>query len=1792
VDGVPGTLQSWGALLRERAESQPEAVAFEFASDRAAADAESRLTYRELDLRSRAFAARITARRPRTPVLLMYPQGLDFVVAVMACLRSGVVAAPVSPPTARAESLERLLGIVTDSGAELALTGAVGRERIMHRAGRMGIQLPAGLKIADTPGWAEGSPDARADAKLESGRTALLQYTSGSTAAPRGVRLTHANLLHNSAIIARAFGTSKRTRGVSWLPLYHDMGLIGAVLQTVHCGGSCLLMSPASFVRDPLSWLRAISRTGATVSGGPNFAYDLCVEQARKEAITDLDLSAWEVAFNGAEPVRAETLERFASAFAGKGFSRDALTPCYGLAEASLMVTCKPRGRRPTIVPSPDPSSSRPGGRDGITVVGVGEPPAGDAVIIVDPATRKACSDGAVGEIWLSGPSIGGGYWSADAEEQLRFSAPLAERPGQRFLRTGDLGFMRDGELFVTGRLKDLVIIRGRNHYPQDIEQTAERSHPSMLANSSAAFSVVADQAELLVTVHELDRHVTASVMAEIAGAIRAEMAECHGISIHEVIFLSRGMLPRTTSGKVRRATCRELWLAKNLVTLAVYGASSVLGHLPEAESPGEGHSGAGQEERADAAPVARPAAAGHVAAVRGHVAAVLGIAATAVPEDRPLLALGIDSLAGLQLQHRLQTAAGLCLPSTDVLSLTVADLAAMIAANDLPPAEAAARLPAPDPEAPFRVSGAQETFWFLSQLAPTAAANLIAGAARLHTDVDPERLYRSLCIVVARHEALRTTFPAGSEPVQRVHRVLEPEFRVIRSALAAHASLGQLMEQAAWAPMDPEQGPLVRMCLFTDESGTRYLTLTLHHLVADFWSLGLLVEELGNSLSAAKAMPSLAVPVSYRRCAAHKLEQLSGERGRQLWQFWQHQLAMAPSSTDLPHRAIGASRSRFRGAGIPFTLSAELNRRLREVAEAAGTTIFSVLLTAYQMLLYRYSGQRDLVIGTPWHGRDDPESAAAVGCFMNLVPLRTVVDPAEPYREMLCRVHRETREALLHGDLPFALLVERLRPPREPGRPPLVNVVFSFYSAPGTAGQALVPFALGRPGGQLQAGDLRVTSVSLTSDATQFDLVLTMGELADGTVAGELRYDADLMDEALGRQMAAHLQQLYWQLVNDPAAPVGAIPMAAGREREEPEREPRPAPPPWQSAALLHQRIADQARQRPDAIALQAGDEHSGSSLTYAGLRSRAVSLAQRLRALGVVSGSIVAVVLPRTAELVVSLLAVLEAGAAFLPIDPELPAPRIAAMIADAQPAALVTADSVRHRLPDKCPHVIAVPCDDIQNPPVVHAAATPSAAHPAYVIYTSGSTGQPKGVVISHAALAAFVSAVTGPLDISAASRWLGVTTVSFDIAVLELLVPLCSGGYVRLAGRGDAADGRRLLMMLDSDGITHMQATPGTWQLLADAGWRGTPGLHVLCGGDKLPVRLARELASHMTRAWNLYGPTEATIWSTVARITAADGPAPIGLPLANTRAYVLDAALAPVPLSVVGELFLGGASLADGYLHQPAQTADRFLPDPFHGAGQRMYRTGDLVRRDAGGELHFVGRTDTQVKVRGYRVELGEIEAVLETHPVVRRAVAIVRHDGMAATLMAYLEPAGPGNAGPDERQLTAESVRALVRQQLPGYMVPARLEWVASLPVTANGKVDRGRLPAPAPDPSPGPGGLPRSQTEETVAGLVAALLERPAVGCEDNLFDLGAHSLTLSRLVLAIRAASGAEIELQQAFDCPTVAAIATLVDAAPRRFPTEAIQPANRQHYRARQPAEGKPLLPAAMRDRTTAQ
>ncbi|MDI6103007.1 AMP-binding protein, partial [Actinoplanes sp. NEAU-A12] len=681
---------TWHDVLSEAAGQWPDRTAFTFHAEEAGPPA--RFSYADLDRRSRAIAADLIDRGlAGRPVLLLFPAGLDYVAAFFGCLYAGAVAVPAYPPQRHRRSVERVVAIMRDCAADTALTTATVRDRLTPRLSE--VPELAGLRLIATDTVADSAAAAFTAPPLDDDSLAFLQYTSGSTASPRGVVLTHRNLLANTTLIRELFALPPDMRGVSWLPMYHDMGLIGSVMATVARGGSMALMAPATFARDPFRWLSLISAERANVSGGPNFAYDLCVEQITEEQKEQLDLSCWEVAFNGAEPVRESTLRRFADAFAVSGFRSRALLPCYGLAEASLVVSAGPAGTGYRSLSAGD-GAGRP-------LVASGALPPQQRVEVVDPESGAPVPDGVEGEIWVHGPSVAQGYFNrAEATEQT-FGATLAGTDAPRFLRTGDLGFLRDGQLVVTGRRKDLIVIRGRNHYPQDIELTAGRCSPALRPNGGAAFSVPgADGAESLVVVHELRHGQDEPDLGALARDIQAAVAEEHEVRPAAVVLIRTASLPRTSSGKVARYACRAAYLADELLVLGMVRDEARPDHAPVAA--------------AETVPVTPQ---GVTDLLLACVAELTGMSPDQIDASRFLAEVGLDSLETLRLQHLVQRRLGVTTAAEQWTSGSIADLAAALAA---------ARRQEPQVSEPEQ-SGAgdrpltdtQRAMWFLQQLAP-----------------------------------------------------------------------------------------------------------------------------------------------------------------------------------------------------------------------------------------------------------------------------------------------------------------------------------------------------------------------------------------------------------------------------------------------------------------------------------------------------------------------------------------------------------------------------------------------------------------------------------------------------------------------------------------------------------------------------------------------------------------------------------------------------------------------------------------------------------------------------------------------------------------------------------------------------------------------------------------------------------------------------------------------------------------------------------------------------------------
>jgi amino acid adenylation domain-containing protein len=1737
----PGT-GTWNEQLARTARRQPEKTAFDFLAD--GERATGGLSYAQLDLKARAIGSRLQELGlTGQQALLLYPPGVEYVAAFFGCLYAGTVAVPAYPPTRRPRSLERILGIIADSGATTALTTAEFAARLGE-----GMASAAGLRVLAT----DTVPDAYADHWSDPGAgpdtPAFVQYTSGSTGTPRGVVLTHGNLLANAGVTQRLFGTSEETRVVSWLPMYHDMGLIGSVLGTVYCGGSCTLMSPTAFVQRPARWLEAISSTGATASGAPDFAYQMCVDRISARERAGLDLSNWEVAFDGAEPIRPRTLKKFAETFAECGFRAEALTPCYGLAEATLLVSSKVWGSLAHTDQSP------PGGTG--PLVSCGAVPDGHQVRIADPDTGRSRPDGEVGEVWVASPGVAEGYHGRPEESEAVFRALLEGDPGTHYLRTGDLGYLRDGELYIAGRLKDLVIVRGRNHYPQDIEETAELSHPALSRGGGAAFALTVDGAEELVVVHEVDRSYDGD-LSEAAEAVGAAVASAHGVRPHAVVLIRTGGLPRTSSGKVQRRTCREDLLAGALPELARTDAEPARASGPAAEGPQTGAA---------------------LTFLRTEIQQILGRASIA--EDRPLVLLGLDSLGAVNLQHRVELAYGRRLDFEELSELSMTELAAQLADPSAPGPGAAPATACDDDLGDQRLSDGQRAQWLAHRLSPAARHQVIAAAVDVHGPLDPDALERALRGAVRRHPALRATVGVvNGEPVHHVLADLPPGFSRHDASTWSPATLCSRTEDAAYQPFNLEQGPLLRAAVFSLGRDEHRLVLSVHHLAADLWSLELLLAELDRRYPAELGGDATGPEPSCG--AAPPARHRTPEQDARLWAHWRTQLEGAPTSLPLPSDRSWPALPRLAGDAVPLAVGSELTAALTALAAEECTTPYTVFMAAWQVLLARLSGSRDLLVATPVHGRQDPADRARIGLLADVVPVRGQLSPNEGFRALLQRTHGTVRDAVRHAGLSLPALVERLNPPREVGRPALAQAVLTVHQPARGDGELVSACALGIPGVTGTLGGLRLESVGFTPPPSQFELGLTLAGLGGG-FSGLLHFDRNRCERATAERWAASFARVLTELVADPDSPLGRAGLL----------DPDPAPPrqdhrPVRRLRPVHEQFAERVALSPDRTALRWAD----GSLSYRQLDARANQLAHRLRAAGVGPESFVALCLPRSPELVVAVLAVAKAGGAYVPLDPAHPADRIAFVLDDTRPRVIVATSAALASLPEHTADVIDLDAEagSLRALPDQAPDVAGDLDRLAYVIHTSGSTGRPKGVLVEHRGVANLLAA-TDDFRFDHTDVWTLFHSYAFDFSVWELWGPLVHGGTLVVVPTEDALSPAAFWDLLRRHRVTVLNQTPAVFAELTAACPDRLAGLdlrHIVFGGEKLDSGHLRTWRAHgdpLTRLTNMYGITEITVHATYGPLPrdAAVDAIDLGRPLAGTELALLGPDGATPPAGAPGEICIGGAGVARGYLNRAGLTAERFVPHPDL-PGQRMYRSGDLARTDPAGRLLYLGRADDQVKIRGHRIEPGEIAAALLTHPDVLQAVVVPWTDpGGQTRLIGYVTAARPESA-PAPAQL-----RAHLRTLLPEYLVPGSFITVEAIPVTANGKVDRRALPSPVGAQSPELS-TPASATEATVAAFVAEMLVVAAVGRDDDLFALGWHSLLMARLALRTEEHFGVRVPLEELFVEPTVARIAAAVDrGAPRSRDDQddhAIVPADRSLYAATRRADGTAALPETL-------
>jgi amino acid adenylation domain-containing protein len=1670
---------------------------------------DTRLTYAQVNRRANQLAhyLRHLGTGPEVPVGICVERSPEMVIGMLGILKAGGAYVPMDPTNPR----ERLALMLEDTQVPIVLTET-------HLEGRLrAARATQRIRLDDD--WARIARESTANPtnRATPENLAYVIYTSGSTGRPKGVLLEHSGLRNQVVGWAEHFDIDSHDRVLQFLSFGFDGSIVEFFPALV--SGASLHLIPQELTLSLSKLHDVLQERSITV---------LTMTPSVLKVLPADDLPDLRVVIAGGERCTRDVVARWAP---DRRFAN-----VYGPTEASVTTTWYEVGE------PQNETENIPIGR-----------PFPNVQIYVLNKDMSPVPIGAPGELYIGGVGVGRGYLNRPDLTSERFIPdPFDETPGARLYRTGDrVRYWPDGNLEFLGRYDRQVKVRGFRIELGEVE---------------AALNAQSSVREAVAVVYEKDggkSHLAAYVVPENVDDFDVEdLREALESRLPRYMipssYVKMEALPLTASGKVDDRA------------------------LPDPE-------------------IEHLARAPHVAPRTPVEAALVDIWAQVLDLDRVgvhdnFFDLGGHSLLATQLVSRVREVFQVGLELRDLFETpTVAGLADRIeedlrceATVEAAPIEPVSRDPVTGvPIEPPPLSFAQQRLWFLDQLAPASLFYNIPIAVRLTGDLDVEALKRTLDEIVSRHEALRTTFAQEKgKPVQIVAPQVNVPLPVVD--LIDLAAADQEAEARRWArdearrPFDLGSGPLLRARLLRLSEGhpeqgraaEHVMLLTLHHIVADGWSTAIFVREMAEIYAAFVAdqpSPLAELPIQYADFAVWQRDWLQGEVLETQLDYWREQLADTPPLLELPTDHPRPAMQTSEGAIHAFTLPRELSTALKGLGRDEGATLFMTLLAAFQTLLYRYTGQTDISVGTPIANRNRADIEHLIGFFVNTLVMRSDLSDNPSFRQLLRQVREVAMGAYAHQDLPFETLVDQLRPQRDLSHTPLFQVMFVLDTP------AIEPLKL--PG-------LTVRPIETHSGTATFDLTLSMTDARDG-FGGYIEYNTSLFEQTTIERLVGHLRTLLEAIVVHPDRSIADLSFLTAGEEEEMLRAWNATATPFPEDACIHHLIEAQVADRPNAVALtypgNGSRQDERQSLSYDELNRKANRLANHLLKLGVGPEVLVGVSTARSAEMVVGILAILKAGGAYLPLDPTYPDDRLAFMMEDAQISVLLTEKHLMERLsslpiPDSVLRLDA-DWDAIAQGSEENPVSSVTPDNLAYVIYTSGSTGRPKGTMLRHRGLCNLTNAQRRAFKIHQESRILQFSPLSFDASVWETFMALANGATLCLARQETLASGHDLVRLMNEEGVSNVTLPPSVLSVLP---LTDLPNLEtIISAGEACTAGLVARWAPGRD-FFNAYGPTETTVCASMYPCDEKDAHSPpIGRPIDNTRLYILDQALQPVPIGVPGELAVGGVSLARGYLRRPGLTAERFVPDPFSDKpGARLYRTGDLVRYRADGNVEFLGRVDHQVKVRGFRIELAEIETALEQHREVRDCVAVAKGTGLEnKRLVAYVVPANETEPAPRE-------LRSFLRQTLPEYMVPSAFIWLDELPLSPSGKVDREALPTPDRDEMDVKREFvaPRDEMEQKLAAICSELLNLDQVGVFDNFFELGGHSLLATQFISRLRDEFQVELPLRVLFEKPTVADLATAIleaEAAGSQPPIPTISRVSREDRRMKRSSLEKEVV-----------
>ena len=1680
------------------------------------------LTFSQVDAQARAIAATLLQTCQKGDrALMLYPAGLEFITAFYGCLYAGIIAVPAYPPR-KNQKLNRLKSMISDAEAAIVLT--------TEKSAVVGKPLFESDEILAALPWliTDGNdllPAQEIDVKLDSEDIAFLQYTSGSTGDPKGVMVNHANIMSNMDVFYTSFGHNDKTIGVSWLPHFHDMGLIGGVMQPLYGGFEVTLMAPSYFLQKPIRWLRAVSEYGANSTGGPNFAYDLCVDNINEEDLVGLDLSTWTVAPNGAEPIHASTLKNFSEKFAKCGFEHKNHYPCYGMAETTLMVTGASFKEEPMalnvskkklqegVIVDEAPSSETQ------SLVSSGHAWLDHEVLLVDPNSFNTVEEDNVAEVWIRGKSVTQGYWKNPEKTEETFHAFTNDTKQGPFLRTGDLGFLHKGELFICGRAKDLLIIRGRNYYPQDIEETASSSHEALMYNSCAAFSTTIDNQEQLILVQEVKRtHIRKIDPDEIFAEIKKSVSQNIEVQLHDIVLVRPGQVLKTSSGKIQRQANKKAYEA---------GEFSPLASVKTQE----------KEEVSLVQPVifscdiyktldTDKSRAYVKKSIRETVACLLEINIDKLKTDQDLLTLGLDSLTIAQFVAHLE-----CSYSLDIEFETLFEIDSLDALIELIQEKLESGVEATpmklisieknlqEQYEPFNLNDIQQAY-LLGRGPDMILGNTSCFA---YTEIESKqidigRLEKAWNQLIKRHDMLHCVI--NEDFTQKVLETT-PDYMLNETDISdlsekeADVYLLKRREELSTTVLDPSQWPMIFIEAFHLANGKKRIMIYIDMLICDASSIYILL----NDLKVFYDTPKLALApleIGFRDYIKYEDEYKQSTEFNKSLDYWKARLETLPNGPELPLAVLPESIEKPKFSRRHFRLSAEKWNVVQDRAKSLRITPTVMMLSLFSRVLSFWSNSPHFCVNLTLFNRMPVHEQinSVVGDFTSLIPLEVNAKSEKSLQTLFKEIQKQLFKDIEYKEVSGVRVLRELR---SLGEEHIMPVVFTS--------------TLGLKGLDTSWLGQQVYSISQTPQVWLDNQV--------SEVNGDLVINWDCIDALFEEGMLDDMFEAYTGLIESlvesdellSAQSVSLLPQKQLDQRESYNQT---------EVELSTLNIATVCMHKAVELNEKEAIKTSTQSLSYAQLHNASFQIADFLQENGANTKEHIAIFLNKGSEQVLAVMGTAYAGVPYLPIATDLPQSRIDFLLEEAN-VKIVLSDAENIAKLTLASNVKAVDINTLMEldkaMPLFDIKVDDKAL--AYTIFTSGSTGKPKGVMISNESVCNTIMDINARYNIDEKDRIFAISALNFDLSVFDIYGAFTTGATLVIPDEDERKDASAWLRWAVEENITVWNSVPAIVKLLCDEALYKEVNLPeslrlVLMSGDFIAPQLTQELASVTTQCEmvSLGGATEGSIWSIYYPIEhSSEEKIPYGYALANQEMHILDSALQARPNFVQGDIYIKGKGVALGYLNDAERTAEQFISTD---TGV-LYKTGDIGFFNAKGYIEIGGRIDDQVKIHGYRVELGEIETQLLALKGISEAVVLAKEDAHGhKVLVGYVV---------SDHEICLVELKEDLLDVLPEYMVPNAILILDEIPLTANAKIDKKLLLNLEVELEHSHDYVaPRDEIERKLAEVFAQVLKVEQIGLYDNFFEMGGDSLLATQLVSRLRKELDLALPLKDLFVHATI--------------------------------------------------